>query len=100
MADDAQDDTDDEERRRRAAALLAALVLGDWSGLVDEVAEDLTSVYANGPRAVGLTASGQTRNQARANLDLPPPTMSAATRRSTPTASTSAPRIGHRATRP
>jgi hypothetical protein len=67
-------DTNDEERRRqRAAALLAGVDLGDWSsGLVDAVSADLASVYADGLRAVGFTAPGQTRNEARANLGLPP----------------------------
>jgi hypothetical protein len=45
---------------------------GDWSGLVDEVAADLAPVYGDGARAVGLTAPGQTRNQARSDLGLPP----------------------------
>jgi hypothetical protein len=72
-APDPGPDTNDEERRRRAAALLAGLDLGDWSsGLVDAVGSDLTPVYADGLRAAGFTAPGQTRNEARANLGLPP----------------------------
>jgi hypothetical protein len=60
------------EERRSAAALLEALDLGDWSGLVDDIAADLIPVYADGLRAVGFTAPGQSLNQARANLGLPP----------------------------
>jgi hypothetical protein len=72
MSDDAPGD-DEERRRQRAAALLAGVDLGDWSsGLVDAVSGDLASVYADGLRAVGFTAPGQTRNEARANLGLPP----------------------------
>jgi hypothetical protein len=72
-APDPGPDTNDEERRRRAAALLASLALGDWSsGLVDAVGSDLAPVYADGLRAAGFTAPGQTRNEARANLGLAP----------------------------
>lgn len=65
-------DAADEELRRRAAALLSALDLGDWSGLANDIAADLEPVYEDGLRAVGFTGTGQTRNEARANLGLPP----------------------------
>jgi hypothetical protein len=56
----------------RVAALLARLDLGDWSAL-DDLSDDLVPVYQDGLRAVGITGNvPTTRNQARANLGLPP----------------------------
>jgi len=66
-------DADDEERRRRATELLAQVELGDWSVLEDDIAGDLAPVYADGLRNVGFTGDvPETRNDARANLGLPP----------------------------
>jgi len=66
-------DPTDEERRRRAAETLRRLALGDWSGLAEDIAADLAPVYADGLRAVGFTGDvPETRNDARANLGLPP----------------------------
>jgi len=63
----------DDERRRRAAALLAQVDLGDWSVLEDDITADLAPVYADGLRNVGFTGDvPETRNDARANLGLPP----------------------------
>jgi len=63
----------EEERRRRAAELLAQVDLGDWSVLEDDIAADLAPVYADGLRNVGFTGDvPETRNDARANLGLPP----------------------------